>query len=487
MVENRLPWKIDIQYELDDKKYSAQDLAGKSGHLKIHIRTSKDKSVNKTFYDNYLLQISMTMDMEKTEHLKAKDATLADVGGDKQIGYMVMPGKDANITLSADVKDFEMEGIQISAVPFSMAIDLPDTDSMTDDMKKLSDAIGQLNSGTKELAKGVDSLNSGTGALAQGTAQFVQGLNTLDGQSGNLVAASAKIDSALNTISQSISGIDMGSLDQLGTLCNGMNQMAGSLDQLASGLGGIESAYANGYANLKGAINNILEISQSRLNEVKENYPDDATVGELVESYQAAKRVKSVYQDEKNKLEKPMQIGELESGIRKTSSGLKQMSSQLKDASGKTDMKKSMQQLSSGMSTLSKNYSQFHNGLKAYTGGVGKLAQAGESLAQGAYRLSEGTKKLNQGTGQLADGTNQLHINTKDMPKEVQKQIDDAVKEYDKSDFKPVSFTSNKNKDVEQVQFVLKTEKIEKQEVKKVKAQENTDTSIWTKIKNLFK
>lgn len=486
MVENKLPWDIDIKYGLDGKEYDAKDVAGKSGHLKIKIKTKRNKSVNKTFYENYLLQISMTMDMDKTDHLKAKDATLADAGGNKQIGYMVMPGKDADITVTADVKEFEMESMQITAVPFSMVIDMPDTDSMTGDMKKLTDAISQLNTGTKELNKGVGGLSSGTGALAQGTTQFVKGLETLSGQSGNLVSASASIDSALKNISNSLSRVDMGDLDQLRSLSNGLDQMAGSLDQIAANLDGIESVYENSYGNLKGAINDIPEISQNELNEVKQKYSDDANVDQLIESYRAAQRVKSVYENEKSNLEKPMQMSALKSGLEKTSDGLKQMSKQLKQSSGKNDMKKSMEQLGTGMSTLSKNYSQFHNGLKAYTGGVGKLAQAGNPLATGVNELSKGTGQLYEGTAQLADGTNQLYINTKDMPKEMQKQIDDMMKDYDKSDYKPVSFTSDKNKNIDQVQFVLKTEKIEKKEIKKIKVKTKKDTSIWTKLKNLF-
>ncbi len=49
--------------------------------------------------------------------------------------------------MTAQVTDFEMEGITLSALPFSMDMDLPDTDEKVDDFRSLADAISDLNDG----------------------------------------------------------------------------------------------------------------------------------------------------------------------------------------------------------------------------------------------------------------------------------------------------------------------------------------------------
>jgi putative membrane protein len=62
-----------------------------------------------------------------------------------------------------------------------------------------------------------------------------------------------------------------------------------------------------------------------------------------------------------------------------------------------------------------------------------------------------------------------MHQETKDQTEKMQAEINKMVDEYDNSDFKPVSFVSSENENVSSLQFVIKTEGIEKEE-KKVKA-----------------
>ena len=63
-------------------------------------------------------------------------------------------------------------------------------------------------------------------------------------------------------------------------------------------------------------------------------------------------------------------------------------------------------------------------------------------------------------------GTSELARSTRNLPDQMQSEIDQMVSEYDRSDFDPVSFVSPKNKRVDSVQFILKTESIKKEEAK---------------------
>ena len=77
-LENRpLPWNISIQYLLDGKKYTADEIAGKSGHLEVRFKVEKNEDCTGSFYDNYALQASFTLDTEQCSDISAPDATIA--------------------------------------------------------------------------------------------------------------------------------------------------------------------------------------------------------------------------------------------------------------------------------------------------------------------------------------------------------------------------------------------------------------------------
>ena len=65
-------------------------------------------------------------------------------------------------------------------------------------------------------------------------------------------------------------------------------------------------------------------------------------------------------------------------------------------------------------------------------------------------------------------------------------KIDEMMEKYTNADFKPVSFTSSKNKNVVSVQFVLSTEEIKKEKEKTEKAVEEPKESVWEKFTGLF-
>ncbi len=46
-----IPWDVDITYYLDGVPYSADEIAGKSGNLEMHIVITKDPSDTKDFYE----------------------------------------------------------------------------------------------------------------------------------------------------------------------------------------------------------------------------------------------------------------------------------------------------------------------------------------------------------------------------------------------------------------------------------------------------
>lgn len=109
-----LPWTFDITYYLDGEEVSADELAGASGRLQIHIASSANEDAPGDFASTYVLQVSISVPAQDCHNIDAGSGTIANAGANRQVTYTVMPGSDADITFAADVENFEMDAISIA-------------------------------------------------------------------------------------------------------------------------------------------------------------------------------------------------------------------------------------------------------------------------------------------------------------------------------------------------------------------------------------
>ncbi len=487
--ETELPWDVKVSYILDGQKVDPSELAGKSGHLDINIDTAENTSGDSVFYENYLLQVSLSLP-NTYENIKAGDGMVANAGKNKQVTFTVMPGQEKKLTVEADVNDFEFKGVEIAAVPSTLPIDTTGTEGMTDDMSELSDAIGQLNDGVVELEDGVSQINNGAASLQDGSAQVKNGLGELNGSSSQLVGASSSIRDALATINKSLSGqsaeVDLSSLYELPA---GLNQLAGGLNETAAGMTKLKDNYSQAYAALDAAIKGIpaSQVTEEEIAALRENAGNKEVVDKLVASHVAAQKVKGSY-DSVNQAFAAVEpsLNQMNGAVKEISGQLTSISNNLSSSLKKTDMS-GLAELQKGLSQLSGQYGEFHSGLVSYTNGVGELSSNYGKLHSGISELAGGTSELSGGVNELHDGTSELHQETKDLPEKMQAEIDKMLAEYDKSDFKPVSFVSSENKKVSSVQFVIKTESIEKEEKKVKKADPQEEKGFWELFLDLFR
>ena len=486
--DTELPWDIAVSYLLDGQKVNPAELAGQNGHIEINIETAANTVVDEVFYKNYLLQISLQLP-NRYENIDASGGMIANAGKNKQITFTVMPGQAENLSVEADVEDFEFQGIQIAAVPSTLPIDTSKIDTMTDDMAALSDAIRDVNNGVAELEDGVVQLNHGIASLRDGSAQYRDGMNEIDGASTKIITASTSLGDALKTISTSLStNLDGMDLTKLTELPVGLKQLANGLTQTANGLATLQESYSQAYAALDGAIAAIPagQVSKDEITGLYESGANTDVLDRLVAVYSAAQKIKGTYSVTKKAFEA---VGP---SLKQTSGALKEMSgaltftaNELSASLEEMDMS-ALGELQKGMATLAANYGEFHLGLVGYTDGVSKLSDSYNELHSGIVDLSGGTSELAKGVGELHNGTNKLYEETKDLPEQMQEGINQMIQEYDKSDFEPVSFVSSKNKKVYSVQFVIKTENIQKEEPETKQAKAEEEKGFWKLLLELF-
>ena len=419
-----LPWIVDISYYLDNKKTAPSALAGASGALEIRITSRQNTAVDPTFYDNYMLQISVTLDTARCTNLDAPDAMLAEAGKDRVATFTVLPGSDADFTLKAKVTDFVMQGIQITGIPYSLSIEFPDVEDALSDLDELPDAIA-------ELHEGVSILNSNSGQLVQGSAQIKDAL--------------FQISAAMNS-GQSID------LSQLELLPPALVSLAESLEGLALGVAAVDGAISTippGTPLTEADITNLVMYLYGQ-----GEFGLAATATELAQSYGPAQTVRGTYYY----VLSSAGMSSLADPMNQMAGGLRSMAGGIESELGNLDQLDQLGVLAAGLNTLAVNYDTFHSGLVAYTAGVDEL--------------NNGTAEMNE---QLAS-----------LPDQIQEEIDRMKQDFLPADFDMVSFTSAKNTTTVYVQFVMQCADIEKPARESEAAPEVKPESLWDRIVALF-
>ena len=534
----KMPWDIDITYTLDGQEIEPGELGGKSGDLEVSIHTATNSGFDPYFTENYMLQISVTLDAELCEDITSRNGTVANAGSDKQITFVVLPGGEGDIGFSAKVHDFTMGGFTIAAVPYSMdsLMDMGEISTITSGIEQLSSAITQLTGGASAINDGAATLGENSATLTDASDQIESALKQIaDGLQGydlssmtdgldqlkELPAYLTEAAAGLDTISQGL----VKAADVYDLILSQIKSMAGSLGNLDSlqsqieaavkqAVGGIIAGYITENARLK-AENARLEaenaelraqLGQTNTQEDNGSKIDDNTIsgdnndiadgssgngGDIPESIpdidlgldDILGEIGIPSSEDLTLLITGMTqanqgLRDAASGIDMVVDGLMQMAIGL--SSGLEDMTdfdtSAITELQTGMTELAVNYEQFNDGLKAYTDGVSQLSEGMDTYTSGMYALNSQT----QGIPDLLDEF--LGTGDDDAEGEDGESSDDSSE--------VVSFLDDRNTDTASVQFVISTDGISAPEepVEEQPAEEPQGffAQLWDKIVSLF-
>ena len=251
-LENRqLPWTIQITYYLNGQQISPEELDGTSGKLKLVIQTTKNQLEKGSFFDDFSLQVSVPMNMDRCRNIATSGATVADNGSTKQFSYIVLPGENGSISLTADVEEFEMEPITMAGI--RMAFDFPlDVEQINTAIDRLVAAAGKLDGGAVALLGGADSLK-------KGLQQYTDGFALLNGQIGGLKSGADSLDAGLADLSDGLTSLsDQGATLREGAEAISQSVFDGANNQLA-GMG-LPPLTPDNYTSILGGLPSSPEI-----------------------------------------------------------------------------------------------------------------------------------------------------------------------------------------------------------------------------------
>lgn len=542
-----MPWTIKVRYKLDGVEYAPSELAGKSGKLEISISIKENKNCKKNFFENYALQTVVQLDTNLCENIKSDEATMANVGGLKQLTYTILPGNEKDIKITTDVTDFEMSEIQVNGINLNLGLDKDsiDTSSLTGELDKLKDAVNDLDDGANELNDGAKKLDDGAVTLTDGIKTIQDGLDQLNSKSSSLTSGSSEVLSALKTIQSSLNNVSTSSKD-LKQLSSASTSIKSGIDSLVKGLKTVDSSIDTYNSSLKKAgLNSASELAQKNkqalsalgiTNTQRKLYSAYTSGGSQAVSAELAKLAQAG-DSEAVALYKQVSAGNTDavtqyvqaagklisvetllkadaSYIEGSSKLINGIDAQMSTSSGQTtlmsgavslqtnykkfdasiqdlvsslnNLMANMTQLKNGINKLTDNYATLDSGIKEYTSAVNKITNGYSKVYEGALDLVSGTHSLYKGTTELTDGTGEFKGETSDLDSKVDDEVDSMIDNFAGGDFEVESFVSDKNTDVDSVQFVIKTEAIKKEEVK-VEEEKTEELSFWQKLLNLFR
>ena len=542
-----MPWTIKVRYKLDGVEYAPSELAGKSGKLEISISIKENKKCKKNFFENYALQTVVQLDTNLCENIKSDEATMANVGGLKQLTYTILPGNEKDIKITSDVTDFEMSEIQVNGINLNLGLDKDsiDTSSLTGELDKLKDAVNDLDDGANELNDGAKKLDDGAVTLTDGIKTIQDGLDQLNSKSSSLTSGSSEVLSALKTIQSSLNNVSTSSKD-LKQLSSASTSIKSGIDSLVKGLKTVDSSIDTYNSSLKKAgLNSASELAQKNkqalsalgiTNTQRKLYSAYTSGGSQAVSAELAKLAQAG-DSEAVALYKQVSAGNTDavtqyvqasgklisvetllkadaSYIEGSSKLINGIDAQMSTSSGQTtlmsdavslqtnykkfdasiqdlvsslnNLMANMTQLKNGINKLTDNYATLDSGIKEYTSAVNKITNGYSKVYEGALDLVSGTHSLYKGTTELTDGTGEFKGETSDLDSKVDDEVDSMIDNFAGGDFEVESFVSDKNTDVDSVQFVIKTEAIKKEEVK-VEEEKTEELNFWQKLLNLFR
>lgn len=239
-----------VTYYLDGKEISPEDLAGKSGKVKIRFdytnTTSYTETVNgeKQTVSVPFAAITGLVLGDGFENIEVTNGK-AEVSDSSSVvlGY-ALPGLkdslgikdkdldgDVNIPeymeMTADVENFSMPAAMTFVVNASdyVSTDGIDTSDLDDMINDLKDASTQLQDGSKTLAEGTDTLADGLSTLQSKLGTFASGVGTLQSGLKTYTDGVSTLSGGLNTLNSNVP-----------TLSNGITTLNSSAKSLNDGV-----------------------------------------------------------------------------------------------------------------------------------------------------------------------------------------------------------------------------------------------------------
>ena len=466
--ENRMPLSMEISYTLDGKEISAEELAGKSGHVVIRCtytvnqyEMAEVQGKKEKIYVPFAVAAGTILDGAHFQNVTVSSGRVIDDGSRCIVAGIAFPGLSEDLKLEdgpanyveieADVTDFALDGIysiatneifsDINVDDVTVLDDLREAmDKMTEAMEALMDGSAALYNGLAELYEKSGDLQNGVSALQAGAAQLLEGTTALRDGANSLRDGAANLTNGLNTLSSKNTELVNGAAQVFNTLlaeanrqlaANGLSVPTLTIDNYSQVLSGVtaslnpDAVSGQVYSAVYDAV--AAEVKKNEA-AIRAGVTQEVQKQVFASVLQAAGLDESQYngmpteqkQAIDSAVEAQMQSEQIkqtiEAAVAAQEKQLIEQNMQSPDIVNKIaeETANAANRVNEGAGKITAlraqldSYNTFYQGLIAYTNGVAQAGSGAGQLSAGAEQLAAGAESLNEGAAALKDGMDTL-------------------------------------------------------------------------------
>ncbi len=205
-TDKELPISCEVKYELDGEEISANDIAGKSGKIKITLqyknkeeRTVNINGKNVKMYVPFVVMTGTIIQNENAKNVEVSSGKVVDDGTKTIVVGMAMPGLQeslglsdddikipSNIEITMDATNFKTNSIMSYITPKVLEEDdlkiLDDLDEVYSQVNTLQTSMNQIQNGANTLKDGTTELEAGANTLKEGVTTAYNGAQTISSE-----------------------------------------------------------------------------------------------------------------------------------------------------------------------------------------------------------------------------------------------------------------------------------------------------------------
>ena len=245
--DEELPFELKVSYYLDGAEISANDLAGKSGRVKM-VYNYQAKATYQGKYVPFMAVTELQLDGTKFNNVRLTNGKIISEGDNYIIAGYGFPGVNEDLeidslpssfTVEANVNNFGL-GNTYTVLMNDMISDidtskLSDIDGIVSSMNQLADGFSQILNGSAKLTDGLGSALDGTKKLYVGSETLAGGIKSASEGADKLAGGLKTITSNNAALQQGATSVITNTLTNLNTSISANPELSGAIAALGIG------------------------------------------------------------------------------------------------------------------------------------------------------------------------------------------------------------------------------------------------------------
>lgn len=418
-TKKELPVSCNIKYELDGKQISKDEIAGRSGKVKMTLEYTNNKKhivningKNETMYTPFLVIAGTIINNETNKNITISSGKVIDDGSKTIAVGMAFPGmqeslgiKEKNfelptkIEITMDTTDFELD--TIASFITSKIIESKDDLAKLDKLDKVYEKVVTLQSASEEILNGAKTLKEGTEEYSSKKQEFNTAMKQVSTGMTSANKSYQELDNGINTLNKSSK-----------TLGNGAKQISDGTSQVSSNLEVIATKLSEAEQGSK-------KLEQGEL-QIAEGLKQISSGIKLEDSSESVKNLKTIIKQNQDTIDTLTKTNKaLNAQLTNENASIikPQIEANTKMIALLTANKTAQEETLKTLSKTSEQISKLEGGIKQLQTGISSLQVGNKDLTTGITQLKEGTITLAGKSKELTSGAKSLYKGTQDLSK----------------------------------------------------------------------